>query len=142
MIKHSAAAAWAGGLKDGVGTVSSESGVLSNAQFGYRTRFENRPGTNPEELIAAAHASCFSMALSAQFEELHLVADSIRTQATVSLGKTGESYSIMEVRLSVSATVPGIDQRSFETAINRARLNCPVSKLISAPIALESKLET
>lgn len=141
MIKRTAAAAWAGSLKDGVGTISSESGVLSNTRYGFKARFENGTGTNPEELIAAAHAGCFSMALAAQLGDLHLVADSLRTAATVVLDKVGESYAITGVHLDLVAKIPGIDQRSFDAVVNRAKLSCPVSKLINARITLESHLE-
>jgi osmotically inducible protein OsmC len=141
MIKRTAAAAWAGSLKDGVGTISSESGVLSNARYGFKARFENGTGTNPEELIAAAHAGCFSMALSAQLGDMHLVPDSIRTTATVVMDKVGDSYSITGVHLDLAARIPGIDQRSFDAVVNRAKLSCPVSKLINARITLESHLE-
>jgi osmotically inducible protein OsmC len=142
MIRRFAVAAWAGGVKDGLGTVSCESGVLSNTRFGYKARYEDGPGANPEELIAAAQASCFAMTLSAHLEDLHRTPKSIRATATVTLDRIGEGYVITEMHLDVAARVPGMDQRSFDVVVNRAKQDCPVSKLISVPITVAAQLET
>ncbi len=141
VIKKKASAVWKGGLKDGKGTISTESGVLSNAQYGFKTRFEDGPGTNPEELIGAAHAGCFSMALSAQLGEAGLTAESINTTATVSLEKVEGGFSITAVHLDLVAKIPGATQQSFETAANNAKAGCPVSKLLNAKITMNAKLQ-
>ncbi len=141
-MKRSGSAVWKGGLKDGKGSISTQSGVLSNAQYGFNTRFEDGPGTNPEELIGAAHAGCFSMALSAQLGEAKLTAESIRTTATVTLEKIGASVSITAVHLDLVAKVPGASRQAFETAANNAKAGCPVSKLLNAKITLDAKLES
>lgn len=140
-MKRKASAIWKGGLKDGKGLISTESGVLSDTKYGFRMRFENEPGTNPEELIAAAHAGCFSMALSAQLGEAKLVAESIRTSATVTLEMAGGGFSITAVHLDLVARVPGASQAAFETAANNAKAGCPVSKVLNAKITLDAKLE-
>jgi osmotically inducible protein OsmC len=142
IMKRTGSAVWQGGLKDGKGTLSTESGVLSNAPYGFGTRFENERGTNPEELIAAAHAGCFSMALSAQLGEAGLVAQSIRTTAAVTLEKSDGGFSITAVHLALTAKVPGADRQAFETAADRAKTGCPVSKLLNARITLEARLES
>ena len=141
VIKKKASAVWKGGLKDGKGTISTESGVLSNAQYGFKTRFEDGPGTNPEELIGAAHAGCFSMALSAQLGEAGLTAESINTTATVSLEKVEGGFSITAVHLDLTAKIPGASQQAFEKAANNAKAGCPVSKLLNAKITLDAKLQ-
>jgi osmotically inducible protein OsmC len=141
VIKKKGSAVWKGGLKDGKGTVSTESGVLSNAQYGFNTRFENGPGTNPEELIGAAHAGCFSMALSAQLGEAGMKAESISTTATVSLEKVEGGFSITAVHLDLTAKIPGADAQAFEKAANNAKAGCPVSKLLNAKITLDAKLQ-
>ncbi len=141
VIRKKGSAVWKGGLKDGKGTVSTESGVLSNAQYGFNTRFENGPGTNPEELIAAAHAGCFSMALSAQLGEAGLKAESINTTATVSLEKIEGGFSITAVHLDLTAKIPGANREAFETAANNAKAGCPVSKLLNARITLDARLQ-
>ena len=140
-MKRSASAMWNGDLKSGKGTISTDSGVLSNTQYSFATRFENGTGTNPEELIAAAHAGCFSMALSAQLGEAGLVAQSIQTKATVTLEKSGGGFAITEVHLALTAKIPGADQQAFETAAENAKTGCPVSKLLNAKITLDKKLE-
>ena len=140
-MKRSGSAVWKGGLKDGKGSISTESGVLSNTQYGFNARFENGPGTNPEELIGAAHAGCFSMALSAQLGEAKLTAEGIRTTATVTLEKIGGNFSITAVHLDLVAKVPGASRQAFETAANNAKAGCPVSKLLNAKITLDAKLE-
>lgn len=140
-MKRNASAVWKGGLKDGRGTISTDSGVLSDTQYSFSTRFEEGKGTNPEELIAAAHAGCFSMALSGQLENAGLTAESIRTTASVRLEKTDAGFTITSVHLDVAASVPGADQRAFETAANNAKAGCPVSKLLKAQITMDAKLE-
>ena len=140
-MKRKASAVWNGGLRDGRGTLSTDSGVLEDTQYSFSTRFENGVGTNPEELIAAAHAGCFSMALSAQLEEAGLKAERIATTATVTLEKTGDGFSITAVHLDLRARVPGADQQKFETAANNAKTGCPVSKVLKAQITLSAELE-
>ena len=141
VIKKKGSAVWKGGLKDGKGTVSTESGVLSGAQYGFNTRFENGPGTNPEELLGAAHAGCFSMALSAQLGEAGMKAESIDTTATVSLEKVEGGFAITAVHLDLTAKIPGADKAAFEKAANNAKAGCPVSKLFNAKITLDAKLQ-
>ena len=140
-MKRNASAEWKGGLKDGKGTISSDSGVLADTQYSFSTRFENGKGTNPEELIAAAHAGCFSMALSAQLGTMGLTPESIRTSAAVSLDKVGDGFSITAVHLTVKAKVPGADAPQFETAANNAKAGCPVSKVLNATITMDATLE-
>ena len=141
VIRKKGSAVWKGGLKDGKGLISTESGVLSNAQYGFNTRFENGPGTNPEELIGAAHAGCFSMALSGQLAEAGLKAESINTTATVTLEKVEGGFTITAVHLDLVARIPGASQQAFDTAANNAKAGCPVSKLLNAKITLEAKLQ-
>src|SRR5271163_2518222 len=124
-----ASAVWNGGLKDGKGTVSTESGTLSKAQYGFTSRFESGKRTNPEELIAAAHAGCFSMALSGQLGAANLTAESINTTATVTLEKKETGFEVTEVVLDVTARIPGADEAAFNTAANNAKTGCPISKL-------------
>ena len=140
-MKRSASAEWKGGLKDGAGTISTDSEVLSNRQYSFSTRFEDGKGTNPEELIAAAHAGCFSMALSGQLGQAGLTADSIRTTASVRLEKTDAGFAITSVHLDVKAKVPGANQQAFETAANNAKTGCPVSKVLKAEITMTASLE-
>jgi lipoyl-dependent peroxiredoxin len=140
-MKRKGSAVWRGGLKDGKGTVSTDSGVLSNTQYSFSTRFEDGKGTNPEELIAAAHAGCFSMALSAQLGNAGMTAEQIQTTATVSLDKTDGGFSITAVHLDVTAKIPGADKQAFETAANNAKSGCPVSRVLSATITMDAKLE-
>jgi osmotically inducible protein OsmC len=142
VIKKKGSAVWKGGLKDGKGTVSTESGVLKEAQYGFNTRFENGPGTNPEELLGAAHAGCFSMALSAQLGEAGMKAESIETTATVSLEKVEGGFAITAVHLDLKAKIPGADKAAFEKAANNAKAGCPVSKLFNTKITLDAKLES
>ena len=140
-MKRTGSAVWQGGIRDGKGTVSTESGVLDGAQYSFNSRFEEGKGTNPEELLAAAHAGCFSMALSKQLNDAGLTADSIDTTAAVRLEKTDAGFSITKVHLDVTARVPGADQAAFETAANNAKAGCPVSRLFNAEITLDAKLE-
>jgi osmotically inducible protein OsmC len=141
MMKRSATAMWNGDLKSGKGTISTDSGVLSNSQYSFATRFEQGQGTNPEELIAAAHAGCFSMALSLQLAEAGLVAQSITTKATVTLEKTDAGFAITQSHLDLTARIPGASQQAFEKATDNAKNGCPVSKLLNAKITLDRKLE-
>jgi lipoyl-dependent peroxiredoxin len=140
-MKRNASAVWTGGLKDGKGTISSDSGVLADTQYSFSTRFENGKGTNPEELIAAAHAGCFSMALSAQLGTMGLTPEAIRTSAAVSLEKVGDGFAITAVHLTVKAKVPGADAPQFQTAANNAKAGCPVSKVLNATITMDASLE-
>jgi lipoyl-dependent peroxiredoxin len=139
-MKRNASAHWEGGLKDGKGTVSTESGVLSGTQYSFSTRFESGKGTNPEELIAAAHAGCFSMALSGQLGNAGLTAQSIDTTATVTFEKLEAGFTVTEVRLKLVAKIPGADKAAFETAANNAKTGCPISRLLNTKITLEAEL--
>ena len=136
-----ASAVWQRGLKDGKGTISTDSGVLSNTQYSFSTRFEDGVGTNPEELIGAAHAGCFSMALSGQLGSANLVAESIKTTATVTMEKTDAGFTVTEVHLDVRARIPGASKEAFETAANNAKSGCPISRLLNAKITMEASLE-
>jgi len=141
-MKRNGSAVWRGGLKDGKGTVSTDSGVLSNTQYSFSTRFEDGKGTNPEELIAAAHAGCFSMALSGQLGNAGLTAERIDTTATLTLEKTDAGFTITAVHLDVKAKIPGADKQAFDTATNNAKAGCPVSRLLKATITMEARLES
>ncbi len=141
MIKRSGSAAWRGGIKDGIGSISTQSGVLDNTQYGFNTRFENGPGTNPEELIGAAHAGCFTMALSGKLGEAGLTAKSLHTTATVSLDKVDGGFAISAVHLNLVATIPGASDGAFQAIAKDAKQNCPVSKVLNATITLEARLE-
>jgi len=136
-----ASAQWSGGLKDGKGSISTDSGVLSDTQYSFSTRFEDGIGTNPEELIAAAHAGCFSMALSGQLGQAGLTADSIRTTAEVRLEKLETGFAITKVHLTVRASVPEADEAAFATAANNAKAGCPISKVLNAEITMDAALE-
>ncbi len=140
-IKRKASAQWNGGLKDGKGTIATDSGVLKDTQYSFNTRFEDGVGTNPEELIAAAHAGCFSMALSGQLTSAGTPPASVRTTATVKMEKTEAGFTITGVHLDVTASVPGIDQAAFDTAANNAKAGCPISRLLNAEITMAAKLE-
>jgi osmotically inducible protein OsmC len=141
-MQRKASAVWKGGLKDGKGTVSSTSGVLSNTPYSFTTRFENSPGTNPEELIAAAHAACFSMALSAQLGAANLTPESITTSATLTMEKLDPGWTITAIQLDVTAKVPNADATAFQTAADSAKTGCPVSKVLNAKITMNAKLES
>jgi len=134
-------AVWKGSLKEGGGTISTETGVLANAPYGFKARFENGPGTNPEELIGAAHAGCFSMALSLILGNAGFTADYIKTQAAVTLDKVGEGFEITKVHLSVNAKVPNASAQKFDELANMAKTGCPVSKLMKAAITMDAKLD-
>ena len=139
-MERKGSAHWAGGLKDGKGTVSTTSGVLNSAQYSFGTRFENGTGTNPEELIAAAHAGCFSMALSAQLGNAGLTAESIDTTATITLEKTDAGFSITASHLDVTVKIPGADKAKFDDAAKAAETGCPVSRVLNAKITMDAKL--
>ena len=141
MIRN-ASAEWNGGLKDGGGKISTDSGVLKDTQYSFSTRFEDGIGTNPEELIAAAHAGCFSMALSGQLGNAGLTADSIRTKASVTLDKVEGGFAITTIHLEVRARIPGADNEAFMTAANNAKAGCPVSKVLNAEITMDAQLES
>lgn len=141
-MKRTASAEWNGSLKEGKGTITTGSTLLSNAQYSFGTRFEQGVGTNPEELIAAAHAGCFSMALSAQLGNAGFTPESVKTNATVTLEKTDNGFAITAVHLDVNAKVPGADQAAFEKAANAAKEGCPVSKVLNANITMDAKLES
>lgn len=142
MTIKKASAVWKGGIKDGSGTVSTETGVLSDAPYGFKSRFENGKGTNPEELIAAAHAGCFSMALSLMLGNEGLTAEKIETHAEVTLDKVGEGFEITASHLNVVAKIPGADPAKFERIATKAKEGCPVSKLLKAKITMNARLET
>jgi osmotically inducible protein OsmC len=139
-MKRKASAVWKGGLKDGKGTISTESGVLDNSQYSFGTRFEQGKGTNPEELIAAAHASCFSMALSGQLGNAGITATEINTTATVTLEKTDAGFTVTSSHLAVTAKIPGGDAKAFETAANNAKAGCPISRVLNTKITMDAKL--
>lgn len=141
-MKRKASAVWKGGLKDGKGTISTQSGVLKETQYSFATRFESGTGTNPEELIAGAHAGCFSMALSMILGEAGMKADSINTAATVSLEQKDGGFAITAVHLDVVARIPGADAKAFEKAANAAKAGCPVSKVLNAQISMDARLES
>ncbi|MEO8599640.1 MAG: OsmC family protein [bacterium] len=141
MIKK-AWAVWKGSIKDGGGTLSTETGVLNEAPYGFKSRFEDGKGTNPEELIGAAHAGCFSMALSLMLGESGLTPEKIETHADVTLEKVGDGFEITASHLTVVAKIPGADQAKFEEIANKAKTGCPVSKLLNTKITMEAKLES
>lgn len=137
-----ASAVWNGSIKEGDGKITTDSGVLSDTQYSFSTRFEDGIGTNPEELIAAAHAGCFSMALSGQLGAAGMTADSINTTAAVRLEKLEDGFAITKVHLDVTAKIPGADKDAFMTAANNAKAGCPISKLLKAEITMDAKLES
>lgn len=140
-MKKSGSAVWMGDLKTGQGSISTETGVLRDAPYGFKARFEDGPGTNPEELIGAAHAACFSMALSLMLGEKNLTAKKIATKAEVTLEKLDDGFSITAVHLTMSASIPGTDDATFQSIANQAKTGCPVSKLLNAKITLDATLE-
>lgn len=140
-MKRTASAVWQGDLKQGKGTISTASGVLKDTQYSFTTRFENGPGTNPEELIAAAHAGCFSMALSAFLGKAGHKPERVATQASLTLDQVQGNWAITTIELSTTAKVPGIDRKEFDTIANDAKANCPVSRVLNAKITLTTKLE-
>ena len=141
MINKTATAHWTGSLKEGKGQISTESGALSTQPYGFNTRFEDKPGTNPEELIGAAHAGCFSMAFSMILGDYDAVADAIDTKATVSLEKQDAGFAITKIHLDMTATIPGISESDFKEAAKTAKDNCPVCKVLAgADITMDAKL--
>ena len=141
-MERKASAVWKGNLREGAGSVTTESGVLRETPYSFKTRFENSPGTNPEELIAAAHAGCFSMALSAQLMTLQLTAEKIATAATLTFEKLEAGWTITKVHLDVTARVPGASPEAFAGAAASAKANCPVSRALKAEITMSAKLES
>ena len=139
-MKRKASAVWQGGLKDGKGTISAESGTLTNTPYSFAKRFENEKGTNPEELVAAAHAACFSMALSLFLGEAGMTAQSIETQATVSLDKMDTGFAVTSSHLQTTVKIPNADKAKFEKAVETAKSGCPISKLLNAKITMDAKL--
>jgi osmotically inducible protein OsmC len=142
MIKKSGSAYWHGGIKDGGGTISTQTGVLKDAPYGFKSRFEGGPGTNPEELIGAAHAGCFTMALSLILGQAGLTAESLKTTSTISLEQDGAGFTITAAHLDLVAKIPGATEEAFKQAAEAAEKNCPVSKLMKATITLDAKLES
>ena len=140
-MKRKASAIWQGGLKDGKGSISTDSGVLKDTQYSFSTRFENGIGTNPEELIAAAHAGCFAMAFSAELGKAGFTPASIHATATVTLDKTDAGFTVTESHLDMTAKIPGIDQAKFTAISNGAKAGCPISRLLKANVTLDAKLE-
>jgi lipoyl-dependent peroxiredoxin len=141
-MQRKGSAVWSGGLRDGKGTISTASGVLNNTQYSFSTRFENGIGTNPEELIGAAHAGCFSMAFSAQLEKAGLKAERIATEAAVSLEKQDAGFAITAVHLTVKGKVPGTNAEQFRKIAEEAKAGCPVSKVLNANITMDATLES
>jgi osmotically inducible protein OsmC len=135
-----ASAVWKGSLKEGKGTISSDSGVLSNTPYSFSTRFENAKGTNPEELIAAAHAGCFTMALSAQLGSAGITPESLETTASLTLDKLDAGWTITKIHLDVAARIPGVDKAAFDKAAENAKAGCPVSRLLKAEITMTARL--
>jgi osmotically inducible protein OsmC len=140
-MQRKASAQWSGGLKDGKGTISAESGVLSGVPYSFSRRFENEKGTNPEELVAAAHASCFAMATSAQLGSAGITAQSIAATATVALEKVGDGFAVTTSHLDVTIKAPGADRAKVQLAADNAKAGCPISKLLNAKISMEVKIE-
>jgi len=141
-MQRKASAVWKGALKDGKGSISAPGGALNNTAYSFTTRFENSPGTNPEELIAAAHAACFSMALSAQLGGANLTPESINTNVTLSFEKLDSGWTITESHLDVVGKVPGADAATFQKQAEAAEKGCPVSKVLNAKISMTAKLES
>ena len=141
MTVKKAWAVWRGGIKDGGGTISTETGVLKEAPYGFKSRFEDGPGTNPEELIGAAHAGCFSMALSLMLGEAGLKPEQIDTHAAITLEKSADGFEITASHLTVVARIPGANQAKFEEIANKAKAGCPVSKVLNANITMDARLE-
>jgi osmotically inducible protein OsmC len=141
-MQRKASAVWQGDLKAGKGTLSADSGVLKQAPYSFHSRFESGIGTNPEELLAAAHAGCFTMALSAQLGGAGITAQKLETTATISLEKVGDGFSITKSHLDLVATIPGADRAKFDAAVKAAETGCPVSKLFKAEITVSAKLNS
>jgi osmotically inducible protein OsmC len=141
-MKRSASAIWQGGLKDGKGMISTESGVLKQTPYSFSTRFEGQPGTNPEELIAAAHAGCFSMALSAELGKAGMTPETIRTAADLTMERLESGWTVTLIHLNVKVKLPNADQGKFDAAANAAKAGCPISRLLNTKITMDAKLES
>lgn len=141
-MKKSASAMWKGDIKQGQGTITTETGALEQAPYGFKSRFENGPGTNPEELIGAAHAGCFSMALSMMLSDEGLKPESIHTRADVTLSEVDDGFEISAIHLDVTAVVPDTDTATFEKIANQAKQGCPVSKVLNADITMQAHLQS
>ena len=141
-MKRKASAVWRGGLKDGKGSLMTESGALRDAQYSFGTRFENGIGTNPEELIAAAHAGCFAMAFSAELGKAGITPEAIHATATVTLNKTEAGWTVTDSHLDVAVKVPGADRNQVLGIANVAKLGCPISRLLKANVTMEARLES
>ena len=141
-MQRKASAVWQGGLKDGKGSISTDSGVLKQTQYSFGTRFENGVGTNPEELIAAAHAACFTMALSGQLGGAGMTAQRLETTATITLEKVNDSFTITKSHLDLVANIPGADKAKFDAAVKAAETGCPVSRLLKAEISVSARLNS
>jgi lipoyl-dependent peroxiredoxin len=139
-MKTSGSAVWSGGIKDGKGAISTQSGAMKDYPYGFASRFEGKPGTNPEELIGAAHAGCFTMALSLILGEAGLTAEKMDTKAEVTLDKVADGFSITAVHLTLQAKIPGADKATFDELTAKAKAGCPVSKLLNANITLDATL--
>lgn len=139
-MNRKASAIWRGGLKDGKGAISTDSGVLKDTQYSFSTRFENGVGTNPEELIAAAHAGCFSMAFSAELGKAGITPETINTTATVTLEKTDAGFTVTKSHLDVTAKIPGVDQAKALEIANAAKAGCPISRLLKCTITMDAKI--
>ena len=139
-MKRSANAVWKGGLQDGTGTISVESGIFSNTPYNFNKRFETEKGTNPEELVAAAHAACFSMALSLFLGQAGMTADSIETKADVTLEQVEGGFAVTSSHLSTVVKIPNADRMAFQKAVETAKSGCPISKLLNAKITMDAKL--
>jgi osmotically inducible protein OsmC len=135
-------AVWSGGIKDGKGAISTKSGALKDYPYGFASRFEGKPGTNPEELIGAAHAGCFTMALSLILGEAKLTAERMETRADVTIEKQGDGFAITSVHLTLRAKIPSADDKTFQDCAAKAKAGCPVSKLLNTKITLDAKLES
>jgi osmotically inducible protein OsmC len=140
-MERTATAVWTGNLKEGKGSISTPSGVLQNSPYSFLTRFENGKGTNPEELIAAAHAACFAMALSAQLGTMNFTPQSLRASATVALEKLDAGWTVTKSHIELAAKIPGITAEAFESAAQSAKANCPISRLLKAEVTLSAHLE-
>jgi osmotically inducible protein OsmC len=140
-MKRTATAHWSGDLKQGKGEITTESGVLKNSPYGFNTRFENQKGTNPEELIASAHAGCFTMALSAALGKAGFTPESLETQAAVELAQVDGNWTVTTITLDLKGKVPGIDNTKFQEIALDAKKNCPISRLLNATITLNATLE-
>jgi lipoyl-dependent peroxiredoxin len=139
-MKRNGSAVWRGGLKDGKGEVSTGSGALKSMAYSFKDRFEDGTGTNPEELIAAAHAACFSMALSVQLGSAGMTAQSINTNATLTMEKLEAGWTVTAIHLDVTAKIPGGDAAAFEKAAQNAKAGCPISRLLNTKITMEARL--